>query len=376
MPPKKTSGNIYIEEDVSSPGAIEARPTHVAAFIGGCASGELYQPAQLLGFTEFVQTFGTFTATDEMPLAVHLFFLNGGKQAWAVRIPNRPVANDWRRALRALEKIDSFNVLVLSGLTAPAVMRAAIKDCEKRRAFVVLDPPAKAVSPVQIQNWVNKARLPASSNAAIYYPRIKIADPTKPGSARSLGPSGAVAGIYARTDLSRGVWKAPAGNEAVIAGGAGMDRGISDPQSGELNRRAINCLRSVSNTSVVWGARTLAGADETASEFKYIPVRRTALFLEASIDHGTRWAIFEANAEPLWARVRQQIDNFLNGLWRVGAFQGATPKEAWFVKCDRTTMSQADIDNGRLNFEVAFAPLRPAEFIVIKFQQKTGSSAQ
>lgn len=368
------SSKVYIA--TNGVGAINGLPTCVTAFIGSCASGPLFKPARLSSFTQFTQTFGKFTAKDELPFAVRLFFLNGGKQAWTVRIPNRPAAKDWRRALRALDEIVLFNVLVLPGLTAPAVMRAAIKYCEKRRALAVLDPPAKAASPAAIRDWVEQAQLPSSSNAAIYYPRIKIASPTKGGPSMSLGPSGAVAGIYARTDLARGVWKAPAGEDAEISGIVGLEREINDTESGELNSQAINCLRSFSNRPVVWGARTLAGRDPNASEFKYVPVRRTALFLEASIDQGTRWATFEPNAEPLWARLRSQIDNFLSDLWRAGAFQGATPQKAWFVKCDRTTMTQNDIDNGRLILEIGFAPVRPAEFVVIKVQQHVGQSGK
>jgi len=364
--------NVHIEIAPDGAAAINGLPTDVTAFIGTCASGPLYKPVRLLSFAEFSQTFGAVAAKHELPFAVSLFFLNGGKQSCAVRIPNRPAAKDWRQSLRALDAIDLFNVLVLPGLTAPAVMRDAISYCEKRRAFAVLDPPAKAVTPAQIRAWVEQSKLPPSANAAIYYPRIEVASPTKGGATRSLGPGGAVAGIYARTDLSRGVWKAPAGQEANVTGIVGLEREINDAESDDLNLQAINGLRSFSNRPVVWGARTLAGRDPTASEFKYIPVRRTALFLEASIDQGTRWAIFEPNAEPLWARLRLAIDNFLSGLWRAGAFQGATPEKAWFVKCDRTTMTQDDVDNGRLNAEIGFAPLRPAEFVVIKLQRQVG----
>jgi phage tail sheath protein FI len=366
------SKGVYIEEVPDGADAIVGLPTDVAAFIGTAVSGAFYQPTRLLNFAQFTQAFGTFSASSQLPFAVHLFFLNGGQRAWALRIPSRPRAANWRRALRALDAIDSFNVLVLPGLTAPAVMRDAIKYCEKHRAFAVLDPPGKAKSPAQILDWANAAKLPPSSNAAIYYPWIKIVDPSPGGAPRSLGPSGAVAGIYARTDLKRGVWKAPAGTDAVIAGIAGLERGISDTENGELNRQAINSLRSFSNPACVWGARTLAGRDPLSSEFKYVPVRRTALFLEASIDQGTRWAIFEPNDEPSWARVRLQVGNFLDGLWRAGAFQGARPQDAWFVKCDRTTMTQDDIDNGTLNIELGFAPLRPGEFVIIKLQQRAG----
>ena len=369
MPGRKFSDQINIEITPAVE-TIDSLATDVAGFIGSSASGKFYQPTRILNSAQFTEAFGTFSPSTQLPLAVHVFFLNGGRQAWVVRIPNRPTAANWGRALRAFDAIDSLNVLVLSGLAAPAVMRDAIKYCEKRRVFVVLDPPKNAASPAEVLDWANAAKLPPSPNAAIYYPWIRIADPSQGGAPRSLGPGGAVAGVYARTDLSRGVWKAPAGTEAVIAGIAGLERAITNTDSDELNRQAINSLRSFPDPVCVWGGRTLAARDQAASQFKYVPIRRTALFLEASIDHGTRWAVFEPNAEPLWARLRLQVNRFLEDLWRAGAFQGVKPQDAWFVKCDRATMTPADIENGILNLEVGFAPIRPAEFVILKFRQR------
>jgi phage tail sheath protein FI len=159
--------------------------------------------------------------------------------------------------------------------------------------------------------------------------------------------------------------------EAVVA----LDRVLTDAESGPLNARGINCLRSFPTSGfVAWGGRTLAGDDQSASDFKYIPVRRTALFIEESVARGTKWALFEPNDEPLWARLRLCIGEFLDGLFRQGAFQGATPREAYFVKCGRDTTTPADIGSGIVHVEVGFAPLRAAEFVVLRVQQSTARS--
>jgi phage tail sheath protein FI len=182
--------------------------------------------------------------------------------------------------------------------------------------------------------------------------------------------------VMARTDTQRGVWKAPAGLEATLNGVPELALPLTDGDIGRLNPLGVNCLRAVPSVGrVVWGARTLQGADRLASEWKYIPVRRTALFIEESLFRGTQWVVFEPNDEPLWAQIRLNVGTFLNTLFRQGAFQGATPREAYFVKCDKETTTQADIDRGVVNIHVGFAPLKPAEFVVIRLQQMAGQSA-
>lgn len=194
------------------------------------------------------------------------------------------------------------------------------------------------------------------------------------GAPRAFPPSGLIAGLLARTDAARGVWKAPAGSEANLVGATDLAVHLSETENESLNRHGINCLRQFPGRGlVVWGARTLAGGDSQASEWKYIPVRRTALFLEQSIHAGTKWAVFEPNAEPLWGRLRISVGNFLHGLFRQGAFQGNTPDKAFFVKCDRETTTQDDIDRGVVNIVIGFAPLRPAEFVVVSIAQLAGS---
>jgi phage tail sheath protein FI len=184
-----------------------------------------------------------------------------------------------------------------------------------------------------------------------------------------------MAGLYARTDAARGVWKAPAGTEARLAGVQALEYVASDAENGVLNPLGLNVLRTFPVVGTVsWGARTMVGADALADEWKYVPVRRLALFIEESLYRGTQFVVFEPNDEPLWAQIRLSVGTFLNGLFRQGAFQGATPREAYLVKCDATTTTQADIDLGIVNIYVGFAPLKPAEFVIIQIQQLAGQS--
>jgi phage tail sheath protein FI len=212
-----------------------------------------------------------------------------------------------------------------------------------------------------------------SKNAALFFPRFRQPNPLNDNRTEEFAPCGAVAGIFARTDTRRGVWKAPAGLEATLVGVPELSVLLTDAENGELNPLGINCLRSFPVTGrVVWGSRTLRGADQLADESKYIPVRRLTLFIEESLYRGTQWVVFEPNDEPLWAQIRLNIGAFMNNLFRQGAFQGKTPREAYFVKCDKETTTQNDINLGIVNIVVGFAPLKPAEFVVIKIQQMAG----
>jgi phage tail sheath protein FI len=190
-----------------------------------------------------------------------------------------------------------------------------------------------------------------------------------------------VAGVIARTDATRGVWKAPAGIDAGLAGVNDLTMGadpvnLTDAENGDLNVLGINCLRTFPVVGrVVWGARTLRGADALADEYKYLPVRRLALYLEESLYRGTQWVVFEPNDEPLWAQIRLNIGAFLQGLFRQGAFEGSSPRDAYFVKCDAETTTVNDRNLGRVNIIVGFAPLRPAEFVILQIQQITRAQA-
>jgi uncharacterized protein len=187
-------------------------------------------------------------------------------------------------------------------------------------------------------------------------------------------PCGAVAGVMARIDAQRGVWKAPAGPEAVLAGVVQLTVPLDDRHQRELNPLGINCFGAHAAGHVIWGARTLAGDDRQASEWKYIPVRRTALYIEESLHRGTRWAAFDANDERLWARLRESVGTFMQTLFRQGAFAGRTPQDSYLVRCDRETTTDADIRRGVVNIVVGFAPLKPAEFVILRIQQPAGVS--
>lgn len=290
-----------------------------------------------------------------------------------------------KTGLYALDKADLFNLLVIppdsrGGDTPSDFYQTAIAYAKARRAFVLVDSPvAWSANPdtAAADALAGFDALGVSGesarNAALYFPLLKAVDPLRDGQEDSFVPSGAVAGIFARTDASRGVWKAPAGLDASINGIRGLNVVLNDAENGLLNPVGINLLRAFPGSGrVVWGARTLRGADKLADEWKYVPVRRTALFIEESLYRGTQWVVFEPNDEPLWAQIRLNVGAFLHNLFRLGAFQGSTPKDAYFVKCDKETTTQNDINSGIVNIVVGFAPLKPAEFVVIKLQQMAG----
>jgi phage tail sheath protein FI len=212
-------------------------------------------------------------------------------------------------------------------------------------------------------------------NAGAYFPRVQVPDPLNNGRLRSIGSSGTVAGIFARTDVARGVWKAPAGIETTLSGVLALDYRLTDPEHGQLNPLGLNAIRTFDIPgNVVWGARTLVGADALASDWKYTPVRRLALFIEESLFRGLQWVVFEPNDEPLWGQIRAAGNSFMQQLFRQGAFQGASPADAFLVKCDAETTTQDDINAGIVNVFVGFAPLKPAEFVIISLQLLAGQA--
>lgn len=518
MPSTLNYPGIYIEEVPSPVRTIVAVPTAVAGFVGRAKRGPLNQAIRIHNFTDFERTFGGLWNMSELGYAVQQYFLNGGADAYVVRVvdaataaaapvtyklptptgnlfvsaktpgtwskdlfftvdhntrvplqpdeynltvvlkitdpitnevtvireefrnvtgdPNKPrfvqavVANESnlvtvtgsvppdrpnpvvdfntidtgtpsdggplgdtdlapgggpasKKGMYALEDAEIVTILVIPPYSegekpgAPdignAVWSAAVVYAETKRAIVIYDPPA---------GWKDKAAVDAgkaavdpfrSKNSVTYWPRILFSDPLKENRPRLFAPAGAIAGLYARIDTNRGVWKAPAGEEAKLLGAQGLQYTLTDQENGDLNPIAINCLRTFPILGhTVWGARTLAGADAQASEWKYIPVRRTALFIEESLFRASKWIVFEPNDEPLWAQIRLNFGAFMNSLFRQGAFQGQTPKEAYFVKCDSETTTQDDINKGIVNILVGFAPLKPVEFVVIKISQMAG----
>ena len=278
-----------------------------------------------------------------------------------------------RKGLYALESIDIFNILCLPGVTDAGVLADAVAYCNERRAFLVVDAPRSATTPDEMATLARGAALPKTDHAAVYFPWVKTADPLKAGKARLTAPSGAIAGLYARIDSSRGVWKAPAGTEATLVGVQGVDYVLTDGEKGIINPRGVNAIRLLPAVGpVAWGARTLRGDDQLADEYKYVPIRRLALYIEESLYRGTQWVVFEPNDEPLWAQIRLNVGAFMHNLFRQGAFQGKTPAQAYLVKCDSETTTQNDIDLGVVNILVGFAPLKPAEFVIIRIQQLAG----
>jgi hypothetical protein len=291
-----------------------------------------------------------------------------------------PAAQEFHAAVLPLfavggiaDKLDLFNLVCVPGETETATIQKLQAMCVKKRAFLIVDCSESASFTSVASEATPKMAGEAASYSGFYFPWVLASDPLQSGAVRGFPPCGYVAGIMARTDSRRGVWKAPAGTDATLTGAVGFSETLSDAQNGVLNLQAINCQRTLSvYGSVVWGARTMAGDNNRGSEWKYVPVRRMALFLEESLFRGTQWVVFEPNDEPLWAQIRLNIGAFMQTLFRQSAFQGATPREAYFVKCDRTTTTQADINMGIVNIHVGFAPLRPAEFVVIRIQQMAG----
>jgi phage tail sheath protein FI len=324
------------------------------------------------------------TATDPFDDPSSITLAGGADGAQAVT-DLVPASATGKAGIYALEKADIFNLLCIppvdrAGNLTATTLSAASKYCADRRALLIVDPNTNWDEPSDILIGGNALDTVTSGitkkNSAIYFPRIRAADPELDGALDLFPPCGAVAGIMARTDAERGVWKAPAGQDATIAGAAGLAVSLTDGENGQLNPRGVNCLRTFPVIgNVVWGARTMEGADALASEWKYVPVRRLALFLEESLYRGTKWVVFEPNDEPLWAQIRLNVGAFMQNLFRQGAFQGTTPREAYFVKCDKETTTQNDINLGIVNILVGFAPLKPAEFVIVRIQQMAGQVA-
>jgi uncharacterized protein len=291
-----------------------------------------------------------------------------------------------KTGIYALNKADMFNLLSIPPATrtedtSAAVYAKAVKLCVDRRAMLIVDPPASWGAAIDTAVSRPKSQLSSlgvsgtdARNAALYYPLVKKMDSLRNNQIDTFVPSGIVAGVMAKTDTTRGVWKSPAGIDAAMSGVQSLQVNLSDAENGELNPLGINVLRSFPLSGrVIWGARTMRGADQLADDYKYVAVRRTALFIEESLYRGTQWVVFEPNDEPLWAQIRLNIGAFMHNLFRQGAFQGRTPREAYLVKCDKETTTQNDINLGIVNIIVGFAPLKPAEFVIIKIQQLAGT---
>jgi len=376
--PEYISPGVYIEE-VNKP--IEGLSTNCAAFVGTAAYDHVPvgEPTLITSWRRFVEKFGRFEKDKApfLPPAVYGFFINGGKRCYVVRVKASPANKDYignpkssrtKTGLSALSDMEGVSIICIPGITANVVQSAMIEHCEKLgNRFCILDPPEKAhVAAVKKfrSNLVSE-----DGYAALYYPWIKTSIETTAGDNITyirdfVPPCGYIAGVYARIDDKRGVWKAPAGVEADIKGAAEVELDLPAKARDELNQAGINCIRNFGQNIIkVWGARTLA----LNNQLKYVSVRRLFIFLEESIKEGTRWVVFEPNDEALWTKVKSRITSFLTNLWRLGAFMGSTSEKAFFVRCGlSTTMLQFDIDTGRVIIEIGIAPLKPAEFIILR----------
>ncbi|WP_104181700.1 phage tail sheath C-terminal domain-containing protein [Arthrobacter sp. B0490] len=306
--------------------------------------------------------------------------LGGGKDSVT---PTEPALSG---GLDPLRRIDPFSINILC-VPAAAIMDEKSQDlrtpqldtlaskvstfCDEERCFYLLDIPPFIQTTADMTAWLGANSAVRDKNATVYFPRTMISDPTDPRTLLDVAPSGTIAGLMSRVDGQLGVWRAPAGTSAQLRGVLDLASGpLNDSDSGALNPIGVNVIRTLPVVGTVsWGARTLLGADIQTSEWKYTSVRRTALYLEQSLIDGLRWVVFSPNDEPLWSQIRLNVTSFMQSLFRRGAFQGKTPAEAYLVRCDAGTTTQADIDRGIVNILVGFAPLKPAEFVVISLQQ-------
>lgn len=395
---------VYVEEVPSAIKPIAGAGTSTAAFIGisaditkawdpknkagmpANASGQAYTQAAKLtpkavnGWTEFTQGFGDIQAANQyLAQAVFGFFNNGGTRCWVIRIDN---SGDLTQALAKLEGIDEVAIVAaplppdVPATELNAAQQALITHCQKLEdRFAILDSSSDiANNNLNITADATGIWRPAANPkgyGAFYFPWILVADPLgRPGSRIAVPPSGHVAGIYARSDSQRGVHKAPA-NEAIL-GALDVKYQVSKIAQGPLNLAGVNCIRSFNGTIKVYGARTLASDPAGDPEWAYVNVRRLVNFLRESIDEGTQWAVFEPNAQDLWSKIRRNVTAFLNGEWAAGALVGATPEQAFYVRCDETTNPPDVRARGEVVTEIGVAVARPAEFVIFRLSQWAG----
>ena len=392
--PQYLAPGIFIEEINAGTRPIEAAPTSTAAFVGAAAKGPLNKATVVRSYAAYCGVFGPALPASAVSLAVLLFFANGGREAVIVRVPPsdrrrgarpgpRQVIGDPKAetGIHALSNRLPFGLLLtpdVSGMSlgdAETVTRAVLRFCENHSVFYILDAPQgrKYGTVRAVVDWARRSKTIRHPNAAVYFPRLSIPNPSGKAGALLVPPGGAVAGLYARNDAERGVWKSPAGQKAPLHGVDGAEIELTDRDVKRLRTVSINPLRCFSGRGIVaWGARTFEPA-RARSEWRYVPVRRVALFIEQSLQHGLTWTVFEPSDESLWAQVRLNVSSFMNLLFRAGTFQGAQARQAYMVKCGRETMTQDDIDKGRVVLLVGFAPLKPAEFVILRFALDAGS---
>jgi len=383
---------VYIQEVPSGVNTIRGVSTSITAFFGRTDKGLVNKPIRCQSWGDFEREFGGSPEGSDLAAYVRQFFNNGGSDCYVTRIANGGTGNltfaDFRGSVAnhtgfyALDQVDIFNLMVIprdieitNGGFIADIYDAASNYCKQNRAFLLMDSPKDWTInnlPVSdIDNKIGNLRGRVIKDySAVFYPDVQYTADN--GSKRFTGPAGMIAGLIARIDSTRGVWKAPAGTEATLNGVSDLDVKLSDLKNGQLNKQGVNCIRDFKVGFVNWGARTMDGSDDFGSEWKYIQIRRTALFIEESLYRGTKVYVFQPNDEPLWAQIRLNVGAFMLDLFKKRAFQGSSPSQAFFVKCDAETTTQSDRNKGIVNIMVGFAPLKPAEFVVIKIQQMVG----
>ncbi|MCL2643850.1 MAG: phage tail sheath subtilisin-like domain-containing protein [Betaproteobacteria bacterium] len=382
---------VYIEEVASGVRPIESASTSTAVFIGTTTKGSADDPPKLIskwseyqGDNQFGDIMGAGGAPNAMGLAAYTFFLNGGGAAYICHVGTDADAEAYKKVFASLEKIRDINIICLPGKTYDDdkdIFDQAIAHAENvmKNRMVIVDVGEN--TELDKNTSSTSLDLPSSPFSVAYYPWLEVNNPNYKKDAETgvetggektfkVAPSSFAAGMWAKIDGRRGVWKAPAGVETSLLGVAGLADNVDDAQQGVLNPLGVNCIRRVPGAGpVIWGARTLA--TQKSHDWRYVPVRRTAIMIEESIYNNIQWAVFEPNDHRLWSSLRVNIDAFMNGLWRAGAFQGEKASDAYFVRCNLDdTMTQTDIDLGRVIVDVGFAPVKPAEFVIIRIQQK------
>lgn len=369
------SPGVYVEEVDRGSKPLEMVGTSTAAFLGEAAKGPVNEPVLCTNWTQFSSSFGDFKDSEFLAHAVYAFFNNGGGRCFVVNV-GADLAETTRTAayigtddgpgartgLKSLEEIDEINIVATPGQTEPAITDALLSHCENMKyRFAIIDAPEMIE-----KGGVERLPKPRDSKyGAYYFPWVEVFDPAKGKVFQP--PSGAVAGIYARSDAERGVHKAPA-NE-LVRGALGLRYKITKGEQDLLNPKGINCLREFPGRGIrIWGARTIASDDS----WRYINVRRLFNMVEQSIEFGTQWVVFEPNDQRLWKRISRDLTAFLTRIWRQGALVGATPEQAFYVKCDEETNPPEVVDAGQVVVEVGLSPVKPAEFVVFRIGQMAG----
>lgn len=394
------SPGVYVEEIDSGPNPIEAVGTSTAGFIGTApnANARLDEAVAINNWSQFVREYARDSKThgNDLANAVYGFFLNGGSRCYVVNMPAGAAVSGRGNGLDLLDQIDEIAIIAAPGRT-DAASHSALLDAAERAGdrVAILDGPAHAedvealtrVADVELKSSTAKAggdaapakparaaglrpRISERGYGAFYFPWLKVRDALDPSEIVAAAPSGYIAGTLARTDAERGVHKAPANTS--IRGAMGVTQIIGRSEQDVLNPAGVNCIRFFTREGVrVWGARTLA---PSASNWRYLNVRRLFNMIEESIAISTRWVVFEPNDRPLWKSIQRDVGAFLTLLWRQGALVGATPEEAFFVKCDEETNPPDVVDAGRVVTLIGIAPSKPAEFVIFQIGQSTAGT--